>query len=159
MISAKIIPGSQIAALAEQLHAQGKKIVFTNGCFDILHAGHVLYLESAKALGDVLILGLNSDASVQRLKGESRPIVCEHERSLVVAALEAVSYVCLFEEDTPISLICAVKPDVLVKGGDWAVEQIVGWEFVKANGGEVRSLNFEQGLSSTNIIQRIKDRG
>jgi D-beta-D-heptose 7-phosphate kinase/D-beta-D-heptose 1-phosphate adenosyltransferase len=155
MSSDKLIQFTEIAALSADLQAQGKKIVFTNGCFDILHAGHVLYLEKARSLGDVLVLGLNSDASVQRLKGNSRPIVCQSERSIVVAGLAAVTYVCIFEEDTPLELIKQVQPDVLVKGGDWHADQIVGADFVMAKGGTVLSLNYEEGISSSSIIDRI----
>ncbi len=155
MILTKLIPFNRATELAADLHAQGKSIVFTNGCFDILHAGHVLYLEEASNLGDVLILGLNSDASVQRLKGNSRPIVPQEERSLVLAALEMVDYVIVFEEDTPYELIKALSPDVLVKGGDWAVEEIVGADLVLEKGGRVQSLEFTAGLSTTNIINRI----
>ena len=149
-----------LAALQDALRShqeQGRKVVFTNGCFDILHAGHVLYLEEARNLGDVLVVGLNSDASVQRLKGASRPINPETARAIVLAALEAVSYVCLFEDDTPYNLIKALLPDLLVKGGDWQVNEIVGADIVLACGGQVRSLNFSEGLSSTGIIQKIKE--
>jgi rfaE bifunctional protein nucleotidyltransferase chain/domain len=121
-------------------------LVFTNGCFDILHAGQVLYLEEARRLGDVLVLGLNSDASVRRLKGDSRPINSQSERSIVVAALEAVDFVCIFDEDTPYELIKALQPDVLVKGGDWQVQDIVGSDLVLAAGGEVRSLSFSEAF-------------
>ncbi len=159
MILTKLIPFSEIASLAVDLHAKGKKIVFTNGCFDIIHAGHVIYLEDAANLGDCLILGLNSDASVRRLKGNTRPIVPQEERSIVAAALEMVDYVCIFEEDTPYELIKLVQPNVLVKGGDWAVDEIVGADLVLAVGGEVRSLNYEAGLSTTSIIDRIRQSG
>jgi D-beta-D-heptose 7-phosphate kinase/D-beta-D-heptose 1-phosphate adenosyltransferase len=159
MILTKLIPFSEIASLAADLHAKGKKIVFTNGCFDIIHAGHVIYLEDAANLGDCLILGLNSDASVRRLKGNTRPIVPQEERSIVAAALEMVDYVCIFEEDTPYELIKLVQPNVLVKGGDWAVDEIVGADLVLAAGGEVRSLNYEAGLSTTSIIDRIRQSG
>ena len=156
MLQNKIIPYSEIAELSQKLHQQGKKIVFTNGCFDILHCGHILYLEKAKALGDILILGLNSDASVKRLKGNNRPIVSEKERALVVAGLESVDYVCIFEQDTPYELINLIQPDVLVKGGDWTIDKIVGADIVQKKGGKVLSLNYEQGFSTTNIIERIK---
>ncbi|HOE54484.1 MAG TPA: D-glycero-beta-D-manno-heptose 1-phosphate adenylyltransferase [Candidatus Cloacimonas acidaminovorans] len=156
MLQNKIIPYSEIAELSQKLHQQGKKIVFTNGCFDILHCGHILYLEKAKALGDILILGLNSDASVKRLKGNNRPIVSEKERALVVAGLESVDYVCIFEQDTPYELIDLIQPDVLVKGGDWTIDKIVGTDIVQKKGGKVLSLNYEQGFSTTNIIERIK---
>ena len=156
MLQNKIIPYSEIAELSQKLHQQGKKIVFTNGCFDILHCGHILYLEKAKALGDILILGLNSDASVKRLQGNNRPIVPEKERALVVAGLESVDYVCIFEQDTPYELIDLIQPDVLVKGGDWTIDKIVGADIVQKKGGKVLSLNYEQGFSTTNIIERIK---
>jgi len=159
MILTKLIPFYEIASLAAELHATGKKIVFTNGCFDIIHAGHVIYLEEAANLGDCLILGLNSDASVRRLKGNARPIVPQEERSIVAAALEMVDYVCIFEEDTPYELIKLIQPNVLVKGGDWAVDEIVGADLVLAAGGEVRSLNYEAGLSTTYIIERIRQSG
>ena len=156
MLQNKIIPFAEIAQLSQTLHQQGKKIVFTNGCFDILHCGHILYLEKAKALGDVLIVGLNSDVSVKRLKGNKRPIVSEKERVLVVAGLESVDYVCIFEQDTPYELIDLIQPDVLVKGGDWSIDKIVGADIVQKKGGKVLSLKYEQGFSTTNIIERIK---
>jgi D-beta-D-heptose 7-phosphate kinase/D-beta-D-heptose 1-phosphate adenosyltransferase len=154
----KQIPFCEVEALSHILHQEHKRIVFTNGCFDILHAGHVLYLQSAKTLGDVLVLGLNSDASVARLKGKTRPIVSETERSIVLGGLEAVDYICIFTEDTPMELIRKLKPDVLVKGGDWQVDQIVGADFVMSYGGEVRSLEFVPGISSSNIIERVVQR-
>ena len=132
-----------------------KKLVFTNGCFDIIHSGHVLYLEEAKSCGDILILGLNSDQSVKRLKGESRPINNEQDRSIVLSGLQSIDYVIVFEEDTPYNLISAVQPDVLVKGGDWAIDQIVGSDIVKSRGGEVISLSFIEGKSTTNIIKKV----
>jgi rfaE bifunctional protein nucleotidyltransferase chain/domain len=137
-----------------QIHSQGKSIVFTNGCFDIIHAGHVLYLEQARALGDILIVGLNSDSSVKRLKGEGRPVNIQQNRALVLAALEAVSYVIIFNEDTPYELIKAIQPDVLVKGGDWKEDSIVGADIVRNKGGKVISLPFWEGLSSTSIIEK-----
>lgn len=137
---------------------QGKKVVFTNGCFDILHRGHLMYLNEARALGDELIIGLNSDQSVKRLKGEDRPVNGEDDRLYMLENLKAVSKVFIFEEDTPYDLIDAVKPSILVKGGDWAVDQIVGHDIVTANGGEVLSLNFEDGYSTTNLISKIQGR-
>lgn len=134
-----------------------KKIVFTNGCFDILHRGHVTYLNHARSLGDILIVGLNSDASVKRLKGEERPINNQDDRKFVLENLKAVDYVVIFDEDTPLNLINNVKPNVLVKGGDWAVEQIVGHKEVIARGGIVKSLPFVEGKSTTNIINAIKE--
>ncbi len=135
---------------------QSKKIVFTNGCFDILHRGHVAYLTEAKKLGDVLIIGLNSDASVKKLKGPERPINNEQDRLYVLSQLKAVDHVEIFTEETPLNLIKQVLPKVLVKGGDWKVDQIVGSKEVLAAGGEVYSLNFIDGYSTTNIIQKIQ---
>lgn len=131
------------------------RIVFTNGCFDILHVGHLRYLEQARALGDLLVVGLNSDASVRRLKGEKRPIVPEDERREMLLGLKAVDLVCLFEADTPIQLIKEVRPDILVKGGDWAVDKIVGHDFVATYGGKTMSLPFVDGASTTNIIEKV----
>lgn len=156
-ITEKIIPFEEIEKLCKELKRKGNTLVFTNGCFDILHAGHVLYLQEARALGDALILGLNSDASVKRLKGEKRPINLQRERALVLAGLAAVDYVCIFEEDTPYELIKKVRPDVLVKGGDWQVHQIVGSDIVLDDGGKVLSLSFTEGLSSSNIIKKIEE--
>lgn len=134
---------------------KGKKVVFTNGCFDILHVGHVKYLQEAKAQGDILVVGLNSDLSVRKLKGESRPIQTEEDRGTVLSALACVDFVTVFTEDNPGKLIQLLKPDVLVKGGDWKVDQIVGSDFVLAHGGEVKSLQFVQGKSTTNIVSKI----
>lgn len=135
----------------------GKKIVFTNGCFDILHRGHVSYLSEARKLGDLLVVGLNSDASVHRLKGPERPINKELDRQYVLSQLKAVDFVEIFTEDTPLNLILKVRPNVLVKGGDWKIDQIVGAKEVIANGGDVFSLNFVDGYSTTNIIQKIQE--
>ncbi len=159
MLQNKIQSKDDLARILQQKQVEGKRIVFTNGCFDILHAGHVLYLAEARALGDILVLGLNSDASVKRLKGAQRPINGQFERAVVLAALESVSYVCIFEEDTPYELIKALQPDILVKGGDWNVADIVGSDLVLARGGEVKSLSFSQGLSTTNVIQKIQREG
>lgn len=135
----------------------GKKIVFTNGCFDILHPGHVDYLSRAADLGDILIIGLNSDASVKTLnKGPLRPIQDEQSRAFVLAGLGFVKAVCVFEESTPLELISAIVPDVLVKGGDWKPEQIVGADVVKAAGGRVLSLDFLPGFSTTSIEDKIR---
>lgn len=131
-----------------------KTVVFTNGCFDILHRGHVAYLNEARSLGDVLIVGMNSDASVKRLKGESRPINHEADRKFVLENLKAVDFVEIFEEDTPYNLINKVRPNTLVKGGDWSVDQIVGSDIVMKEGGKVLSLNFVDGFSTTNIIEK-----
>ncbi len=135
---------------------KNKKVVFTNGCFDIIHVGHVVYLSEAKSLGDILVVGLNSDSSVKRLKGESRPVNNQRDRATVLSALESVDYVVIFDEDTPYNLINALIPDVLVKGGDWLPDQIVGADIVIKNGGTVRSLRFVQGKSTTNLIEQIQ---
>ncbi len=132
-----------------------KKIVFTNGCFDILHRGHVSYLNEARALGDLLIIGLNSDASVKRLKGESRPINSEQDRKFVMENLKSVDFVEIFTEDTPLELIQEILPKVLVKGGDWKPDQIVGSGVVTENGGSVFSLKFIDGFSTTSTIEKI----
>ncbi len=152
-IEDKIVSRDFFSRNTLKLHEQ--KIVFTNGCFDVLHYGHVCYLLEAKKLGDILVVGLNSDASVRRLKGESRPINGERERAFVLAALSCVDYVTLFEEDTPEKLIKMVKPDVLVKGGDYQIENIVGADFVIQNGGTVTTIPFVDGFSSTHIIERL----
>ncbi len=144
-----------LTALAPRRRA-GERVVFTNGCFDILHAGHVTYLEEARALGDCLVVGLNSDASVRlQNKGPERPICTEEERATVLAALRAVEYVVLFEEETPLALIETILPDILVKGGDWPVEAIVGGEAVRAAGGRVLTIPFVEGKSTTDIVSRI----
>lgn len=130
-------------------------VVFTNGCFDLLHVGHIRYLQEAKSLGDVLVLGLNSDLSVKKLKGETRPVQCQEDRAEILSALSCVDYVCIFEEETPRTLIEDIEPNVLVKGGDWPVEKIVGSDFVLANGGQVKSLHFVQGRSTSSIIEQV----
>ncbi len=139
----------------EQLRRAGKRLVFTNGCFDLLHPGHVRYLQEARALGEALVVALNSDRSVRVLKGETRPILNQDERAEVMAALAAVDYVVIFDDETPQALIAALLPDVLVKGGDWPIEQIVGRAEVEAAGGLVLSLQFTEGASTTDIIERI----
>lgn len=143
----------------EQFLAENKdkKIVFTNGCFDILHRGHVTYLAEAKKLGDLLVLGVNSDASVKRLKGPERPINNEKDRAYVLSQLKSVDFTEIFTEDTPLNLINKIMPKVLVKGGDWKIDQIVGAKEVIANGGDVFSLNFVDGYSTTSIIHKIQD--
>ena len=153
-IQQKIVTKDFFKQQSEALHQQ--KIVFTNGCFDVLHYGHVHYLAQAKELGDILVVGLNSDASVRRLKGEGRPINPEQARAYVLAALEMVDYVCLFDEDTPYDLVSAVQPDILVKGGDYAIENIVGGDIVKQRNGKVVVLPFVEGFSSTTIIEKLK---
>ena len=152
----KIKTLEEILPLVSDLKKLNKKIVFTNGCFDIIHAGHVQYLEDARALGDVLIVGMNSDSSVKIIKDSSRPIISEEERAIVVSGLSSVSYIIFFEEDTPYNLIKKIMPNVLVKGGDWKPKDIVGSDIVSATGGEVKSLMFRNGISTTEIINRIK---
>lgn len=138
-----------------ELRQQGKRIVFTNGCFDLLHPGHIHVLVQARALGDVLVVGLNSDASIKRLKGRKRPILNDRERAVILAALEAVDYVTVFDEDTPRALILLLRPDILVKGGDWRTETVVGKEDVEAWGGEVVLIPYQPGTSTTHIIERV----
>ncbi len=154
----KLKTWEEITDVIKELKSQNKKIVFTNGCFDILHSGHVQYLAEAKELGDVLILGLNSDRSVKRLKGNERPINNERERATVLSALCSVSYIVIFEEDTPYMLINHIKPDILVKGGDWKPEEIVGSDIVKSYNGKVKSLSFIAGKSTTEIINKMKEK-
>jgi len=153
----KILKLEEALLICRQERQAGKKLVFTNGCFDILHAGHVRYLREAKALGDILIVGLNSDASVRRLKGNSRPVNNQIDRAIVLSGLSAVDFICVFDEDTPYELIKALEPNVLVKGGDWRPDQIVGADIVLTSGGIVKSLNFVEGLSSTNIIDKMRN--
>ncbi len=143
--------------LIHQWKKEGFKIVFTNGCFDLIHIGHVLYLEDAKSLGDKLIVGLNSDTSVSRLKGAHRPIKDEFNRSHILAALASVDAVIIFENDDPLELIKLISPEILVKGGDWRPDQIVGSDFVLSHGGEVRSLRFVEGYSTTMLEEKIKN--
>jgi len=147
---------AQLTSLAEQYRRAGKRIVFTNGCFDLLHAGHVACLEEAAALGDVLIVAINSDASVRRLKGLSRPVIPERERAQMVAALRSVDHVLVFDEDTPHFLLRAIRPDVLAKGG--TTGEIVGWEVVEAQGGTVRRTGELAGYSTTKVLTHIKSR-
>jgi len=139
----------------ERLRNEGKRVVFTNGCFDLLHPGHVRYLAQARGLGDVLVVALNSDRSVRILKGPHRPVMNEDERAEVISALSSVDYVTIFDEETPRELIAALLPDLLVKGGDWTIDQIVGREEVEAAGGKVLSLPYIEGSSTTDLIERI----
>ena len=148
----------ELRQIVQDLRAAGKKVVFTNGCFDIIHTGHVRYLNVAKGYGDVLVVAINSDDSVQRLKGPKRPIMTQEERAEVLAALGMVDYVTVFEEDDPHHVIAELMPDVLVKGGDWAVEQIIGRDIVEANGGKVYSIPYIEGASTTGVIERVIER-
>ena len=144
--------------IINRIKAERKKIVFTNGCFDLLHVGHVRYLAQAKKLGDFLIIGLNSDSSVKELKGEDRPINSFEDRATLLSAIESVDSVIMFEEQTPENLIKNIVPDILVKGGDYNIEDIVGYQTVIQNGGQVKTLSFYDGYSSTNYINKIKKR-
>lgn len=154
----KILPLDQLILERERLRQSRKKVVFTNGCFDLMHPGHVRYLQQARALGDVLIVALNSDRSVRELKGEKRPILTEAERSEVMAALGCVDFVTVFDEPTPREIISALLPDILVKGGDWGIDTIIGREEVEAAGGKVMSLAFVEGCSTSDVIERIAQR-
>ncbi|MCC7203395.1 MAG: D-glycero-beta-D-manno-heptose 1-phosphate adenylyltransferase [Nitrospirae bacterium] len=146
---------STLSKSVNTLKQTGKSIVFTNGCFDIIHVGHVRYLKEARNLGDVLIVGLNSDESVKIIKGQNRPIVPQEERAEVLLALRCVDFVVIFNEPDPYNTIAAVKPDVLVKGGDWGIDQIIGRDIVESYGGKVCTIPFIEGASSTNIIENI----
>ena len=141
--------------IINRMKAERKKIVFTNGCFDLLHVGHIRYLAQAKKLGDFLIIGLNSDSSVKELKGEDRPINSFEDRATLLSAIESVDLVIMFEEQTPENLIKDIVPDILVKGGDYNIEDIVGYQTVIQNGGQVKTLSFYDGYSSTNYINKI----
>jgi D-beta-D-heptose 7-phosphate kinase/D-beta-D-heptose 1-phosphate adenosyltransferase len=152
----KVLNGERLAKRVAEWRAAGETIVFTNGCFDLLHVGHVTLLEECHRLGSKLVLGLNADASVCRLKGPTRPVVGENERARVMAALAAVDAVVVFEEDTPLELIRAVKPDVLVKGGDYSVDTVVGHEEVIAAGGRVEIVPTVEGFSTTNLVKKLK---
>jgi D-beta-D-heptose 7-phosphate kinase/D-beta-D-heptose 1-phosphate adenosyltransferase len=147
---------NDIESALAQARTQNKKIVFTNGCFDLLHVGHVRYLQEAKALGDLLVVGVNSDASTKRLKGPTRPVQIENDRAEILAALGCVDFSVIFEEDTPENLIHKVHPDILVKGGDWKIESIVGAPFVMSYGGKVMSLHFVDGKSTTKLIEKAQ---
>jgi D-beta-D-heptose 1-phosphate adenylyltransferase (EC 2.7.7.-) len=149
-----IVELEELLELLEKVRGK-KKIVFTNGCFDILHAGHADYLNKAKSLGDILVVGINSDASVRRIKGEKRPILPQQMRAYLLDNLKPVDYVVIFEEDTPLELIKAIKPDVLVKGADWDLERIVGADFVLSYGGRVERIPFSFDISTSKVIERI----
>jgi len=151
----KIVTWEVLKEQVERVRGEGKKISFTNGCFDILHVGHVRYLREARKTGDLLILGLNSDASVRAIKGEKRPLVPQGERAEVIASLDVVDYVTLFDDPTPLRLIEYLRPDVLVKGGDWKEESVVGGNAVKSRGGRIVIVPLTEGASTTNIIDKV----
>jgi D-glycero-beta-D-manno-heptose 1-phosphate adenylyltransferase len=153
----KVVSRGAAARWARKFQAEGQKVTFTNGCFDLLHPGHVEYLEQARSLGDALVVGVNTDASVAHLsKGPGRPVTPEADRARVLAALACVDWVVLFDEDTPLELITVLQPDILVKGGDYKLEEIVGREVVLARGGQVLALPFVPGYSTTDLLERIR---
>ena len=155
----KFYPASELPARLQRLRARGKRLVFTNGCFDLLHPGHIRTLNAAKAEGAVLVVAVNADASVRKLKGPGRPVFSERERVAVLSALEVVDFVTVFEEETPLALIRLLKPDVLVKGGDWSARRVVGRAVVERGGGKVVLVPYEAGFSTTAIIERIRALG
>lgn len=153
-----IIKADEFIPIRKTLKNEKKKIVFTNGCFDILHAGHVDYLNKAKQLGDILLVALNSDSSVRSIKGPKRPIVCQEERAFIMSNLKCVDYVTFFDEDTPAEIIAKIIPDILVKGADWSIDKIIGREVVEKNGGEVKTIEFINFQSTSRIIETIIER-
>jgi len=157
-LKTKLKPLEIIKNEIKALQQQGKKIVFTNGCFDILHAGHVDIFQQARNLGGALVVAVNSDISIKKIKGEKRPVVPQGQRMQVLAALEAIDYVVIFDEENPFKIIKEIQPDILVKGGDWPVETIVGRELVEKKGGKVLSIPLMEGISTTNIIEEVKKR-
>ena len=148
----------ELKELRNRLKKQNKKVVFTNGCFDIIHAGHIDYLIKSKSFGDALIVGVNSDDSVRRIKGEKRPVLGQEERLFIISNLKPVDFVTLFDEDTPLKLIETILPDILVKGGDWDIDKIVGKDVVISNGGEVKNIKFVNNQSTSKIIDSILKR-
>ena len=150
-----IVTLEEVATIAAVLKQEGRRIVFTNGCFDIIHIGHIRYLRSARQYGDILIVGLNSDESVRKIKGDKRPIVPQTERAEVLSSVRFVDYVVIFNEPDPYNAIAAVRPDVLVKGGDWSVDNIIGRDIVESYGGDVFTIPFIEGASSSGIIENI----
>lgn len=153
-----IISLNELKEIRKSLKDNAKKVVFTNGCFDIIHSGHIDYLTKAKNLGDVLIVGLNTDDSIRRIKGEKRPILKQDERAFILSNLKPVDYVCFFEEDTPARIIGELIPDILVKGADWTIDKIVGRDIVEQNGGKVETIDFVNNQSTSNIINIILER-
>ncbi|MCF8334964.1 MAG: D-glycero-beta-D-manno-heptose 1-phosphate adenylyltransferase [Bacteroidales bacterium] len=157
VIKGKIIKDENLESLLTYWRLKDNRIVFTNGCFDLLHRGHVEYLSTTASLGDILVVGMNSDRSVKRIKGNNRPVQDEYSRALLLASLKQVTGVCLFDEDTPYNLINRIKPDVLVKGGDYKVEDIVGADIVQSNGGKVVTIDFVEGYSTSALIKKIQN--
>lgn len=155
IIKSKVLDNKRLCGILELARIQGKEIVFTNGCFDLLHQGHIDYLAKARSLGDMLIVGLNTDDSIKRLKGNTRPIQDEESRALIMASLFFVDYVVMFDEDTPYNLIKKIQPNVLVKGADYKKEDIIGYDIVESKGGKVMTLNYLDGYSTSGIIKKI----
>ncbi len=153
-----IVTLEQIIEIRKKLRSENKKVVFTNGCFDILHAGHIDYLSKSKKLGDILIVGVNSDSSIKRIKGDKRPIMNEVDRAFILSNLKPVDYVILFDENTPAEIIDQIIPDILVKGADWEIAKIIGREVVEKNGGEVKTITFVNDVSTSKIIDIILKR-
>ncbi len=156
MAKEKIKDSQELADIIRGIKARKKVVVFTNGCFDILHPGHIAYLAEAKSLGDTLVVGINSDGSVRRLKGAGRPVIKEGDRAAMLASLETVDFVTVFEEDDPAALIKTLDPNVLVKGGDWKKNEIIGGDFVRKRGGKVAAIPFLEGYSTTGLIEKIR---
>ena len=157
MLNKKIVSRNKLRTISAKLKRKNKTIVFTNGCFDILHRGHIEYLNKAKSFGDILVVGLNSDTSVRRIKGRKRPINKQSDRAKVLSILESINFISIFNEDTPFDLIKYVKPDILIKGADWKKEDIVGKDIVESYGGEVRTIKYLKGYSTTEILKKIKE--
>ena len=157
-MTSKVKTIQELQPLLEILRATGKKIVFTNGCFDLIHTGHTRYLAIARSLGDLLVIAVNSDSSVRTIKGDKRPITPQAERAETLAALECVDFVTIFDEPDPFKIISALQPDVLVKGGDWPVEKIIGGDIVQARGGKVVNVPYVEGASTTGIIEKILEK-
>jgi len=154
----KVLSIQELKTVRESFRQKNKKVVFTNGVFDIIHRGHIEYLLKARELGDALVVGLNSNSSVKRIKGEKKPIVNENDRAFILSNLNPVDYVCLFDDDTPLNLITEILPDVLVKGADWSVNNIIGKDIVEKSGGKVMTIDFVPDRSTTSIIDIILDR-
>ncbi len=153
-----IVSLDELKKIREAYKKKSQKVVFTNGCFDLIHSGHVDYLTKAKNLGDVLVVGLNTDNSIRRIKGEKRPILKQDERAFILSSLKPVDFVCLFDEDTPAEIIKELVPDILIKGSDWSIDKIVGREIVEENGGKVITIDFVNNQSTSNIINTILER-
>ena len=154
----KILTRQEIPKVVARARGQGKRLVFTNGCFDILHVGHIKLLQRARSLGDLLVIGINDDVSVRSLKGESRPLIGENERAHVLAALDCVDFVTIFPEATPLALLELIRPDVLVKGGDYAIHEVVGRDLVESYGGRVELVPVVEGFSTTDLVRRIVEK-